>query len=186
MDTSIDVRLATLDDLDVLTRHLGIHDDESGTDGELPYGPYGRDELIGDDERRSRLRTRLARPLDQLDWRRFLIAVERGRCIGHAQIDGGGLAAERHRCTLGLGVERPWRRRGIGRRLMDEAITWARAQPGLDWMDLGVFVGNDTAVTIYEALGFERIGVTRDRFRVDGRSIDDLRMTLSVRPDGSA
>ncbi|WP_409513980.1 GNAT family N-acetyltransferase [Variovorax sp. MHTC-1] len=43
-----------------------------------------------------------------------------------------------HRCLLGMGVHREWRRSGIGQRLLDVAIEWAKADQQLEWIDLQI------------------------------------------------
>lgn len=60
-----------------------------------------------------------------------------------------------------------WRRRGLGRRLMEELEAKVRAA-GAETIMLHVFTGNDAAVRMYEALGYERKGVAR-RFYGVGR-----------------
>jgi ribosomal protein S18 acetylase RimI-like enzyme len=77
-------------------------------------------------------------------------------------------------------VERPYRGRGLGRALMEACIDWARQQPSLSWVDLGVFEGNDVAEALYRKLGFTELGRTPDRFRVDGLQITDITMVLQV------
>lgn len=64
--------------------------------------------------------------------------------------------------------------------MLETAIVWARREPGIDWIDLNVFADNPVAQRLYRRFGFEVIGRTPDRFRVDGASLDDLTMTLSV------
>jgi len=49
------------------------------------------------------------------------------------------------------------RGRGLGRALMEEAISLARAK-GADTMDLGTDEGDDAAQALYESLGFSKTG----------------------------
>ena len=79
-----------------------------------------------------------------------------------------------------MGVARSHRRRGGGSLLLGAAIAWARHQQSIDWIDLGVFSDNPGAQRLYERHGFQILGRTRDRFRVDGVSLDDTEMTLNV------
>src|SRR5205823_14136927 len=60
-----------------------------------------------------------------------------------------------------------WRRRGLGRRLMEELEAKARAAAAETIM-LHVFTGNLAAVRMYEALGYERKGIA-ERFYGVGR-----------------
>jgi ribosomal protein S18 acetylase RimI-like enzyme len=52
-----------------------------------------------------------------------------------------------------IGVDSGHRRRGIGRRLMDEALNWARTA-GLEALELNVFEFNTAAIALYESLGY--------------------------------
>jgi RimJ/RimL family protein N-acetyltransferase len=79
-----------------------------------------------------------------------------------------------------MGVARSHRREGGGTLLLATAIEWARDQPMIDWIDLGVFSGNPGAKALYAGHGFMVLGRTIDRFRVDGKSLDEISMTLSV------
>jgi RimJ/RimL family protein N-acetyltransferase len=63
--------------------------------------------------------------------------------------------------------------------LLAVAIAWARSAE-LAWLDLGVFAHNQRARALYAAVGFVEVGVTRDRFQVDGKVIDDVAMALAL------
>jgi RimJ/RimL family protein N-acetyltransferase len=65
---------------------------------------------------------------------------------------------------------------------METAIAWARGEARLSYIDLGVFVGNDRARRLYERMGFVEQWIRRDAFRVEGVVIDDIQMTLALRP----
>ncbi len=64
--------------------------------------------------------------------------------------------------------------------LLESAIEWARNQPNIDWIDLGLFSDNPGAQALYARRGFRAIGRTANRFRVDGQSLDEILMTLNV------
>ena len=100
--------------------------------------------------------------------------------IGHIDLTGGSLYSALHRARLGIGIERRYRRLGFGRALMDAALDWARGQPTVRWVDLSVFAHNDYARKLYLAYGFREVGVTLDAYRIQGRSIDDVHMSLAV------
>lgn len=126
---------------------------------------------------------RLSLPLDAPGWQRWFGAwVDSGtRIVAHVDLKGDALVSGLHRCELGLGIERSHRGRGLGRRLMQVAIDFARDAPTLDWLDLKVFAHNTPARALYRSLGFAEIGTVADRFRIGSASIDDVLMTLDVR-----
>ncbi|MCC6558217.1 MAG: GNAT family N-acetyltransferase [Polyangiaceae bacterium] len=132
---------------------------------------------------------RWVRRLDQplwgrawLLWTRLPSAPGPARVAGHIELRGGRVKAELHRAVLAMGLLAPQRGQGHGRRLLDAAIAWARDEAGLDYIDLGVFVGNDRARRLYERAGFVAQGVRRDAFRLDGDVVDDIQMTLDLHP----
>lgn len=129
--------------------------------------------------RTERYRTSWEKQLDEVGWMRTWGLVIDGQVCGHCDLKGGHIDADLHRATVGIGIEHAHCDRGHGRKLMDAAIAWARGH-GLAWLDLGVFSENARAIALYRKLGFVEIGVVRDRFRVDGESIDDISMALEL------
>ncbi len=130
--------------------------------------------------REERLRTEWSTPVTDVKWSRcWALVAGDHTVVGHCDLKGGAIASELHRATLGIGIEAAHRDRGHGRALCEAAIAWARDQQ-LAWIDLGVFGGNARARALYRKLGFIEVGTTKDRFRVDGESIDDISMTLAL------
>ena len=173
--------IAQLDDADLpaLVAHIARHSRESGRDGDPIFRPRSSDAPIDEMATIERHRIGWATPLDEPYWLRTWGAIVDGEIRGHIDLHGGRLSSEFHRAMLGMGVERPWRRLGHGRRLIDTAIAWAR-KVQLAWLDLGVFAHNRRARALYAAVGFIEVGTTRDRFRVDGVAIDDVAMALPL------
>jgi ribosomal protein S18 acetylase RimI-like enzyme len=173
--------IAQLDDdhLPALVAHIARHGSESGRDGDLIFRPRESNAPIDELATIERHRTGWAQPLDEPHWLRTWGLVVEGQVRGHVDLHGGRLASEFHRAMLGMGVERPWRGRGHGRALLAAAIAWARSAE-LAWIDLGVFAHNRRARALYQSVGFVEVGITRDRFRVDGAVIDDVAMVLAL------
>ena len=177
-----EVTIRQLDEawLGALVAHMCRNGLESGRDGD----PYARPRPLADQPDPLLLARELVAawqvPVGHVDgWERHFGACVGDQLVGHLDLRGGRLASEQHRATLGIGIERPWRRRGVGRRLCQAAIAWARVQ-GMAWIDLGVFSDNPGAIALYRELGFVEVGVHVDRFRVDGRSLDDVSMVLRL------
>jgi len=181
MSNGYRVRILAAADVDAYVDHLVVHNRESGTEGELPYGPYSREEPEDPVEMRAKALRRWDTALDKTGWRRaWGLFDARGDIVGSVHLAGGDLPATLHRSDCGIGIARPHRGNGFGRGLMEAAIEWARAQPSIDWIELGVFEGNDRAAALYDSLGFTRCGRTPDMFRVDGHVLNDIRMVLQV------
>jgi ribosomal-protein-alanine N-acetyltransferase len=66
-----------------------------------------------------------------------------------------------------LGVDPARRRRGIGRRLVQEAHSWASAR-GATLSHLEVRSGNIAAISLYASLGYRRVGIRRAYYLDNG------------------
>jgi RimJ/RimL family protein N-acetyltransferase len=177
----MEVILLGPDDLDAYVAHILRHMPESGVGGAPVFAPYDTghapDPMRVRDQRDASWRLTLDRP----GWERAFGLRDGERIVGHAELKGGRLPAEMHRATLGMGIEAAYRGQGHGARLVGACIDLAR-QAGLAWIDLGVFGGNAPAIALYTRLGFRQVGVVPDRFRVDGRPVDDISMVLRLAP----
>jgi RimJ/RimL family protein N-acetyltransferase len=177
------------DELQILPLHAGLFADfkahmerhvvESGRNGQhfMPFVATDPERPVGVEL------DRLSLPLDEKDWHRcwVVLNLRMGCIVGHIDLKGSKLRTALHRCELGLGIEEPWRARGLGSRLMDTAIAFVRADPRLDWIDLNAFATNHAARVLYQRKGFIEVGCIRDRFRLAGQRIDTIQMTLCVR-----
>jgi putative acetyltransferase len=125
------------------------------------------------------------------DERRYLRAARRHPDVAVfvAELDGtiaGRLSlaredhpASRHVADLGLMVDARFRRRGIGRALLEAAVAWGRAN-GVTKLELHVFPWNTAAIALYESFGFEREGLRRAQYlRPDGYA-DAILMALRI------
>ncbi len=174
------IRLLTLDDLEQYLDLCAQTGAESGRDGDGYHGPYGRAEPFLVDSMRERTRERWSKSLDVPGWRRAWGAFADDVMIGCGDVAGGDIAADLHRVDLGIAVLRRHRRGGHGGRLLAEIIRWCRVQPSIAWLDLGVFADNTGAQALFDRAGFQRRGVSVDRWRVDGVRLDEIAMSLDV------
>jgi ribosomal protein S18 acetylase RimI-like enzyme len=102
------------------------------------------------------------------------------RIVAHLDLNGSSIPSEQHRATLSIGVEGSFYRRGLGRKLMLKAIEFATCNH-IEWIDLFVFGDNHPAIQLYRSLGSDEVGRRNDRFRISGRSVDDMTMTLRIK-----
>ena len=112
-----------------------------------------------------------------------LVAAVEGRIAGYVKLSRvTELAASDHvRMVSGLAVGPEYRRRGIGRALLDAAAEEARAR-GARRLTLRVLGPNAQARRLYETAGFVVEGIQRDEFFLDGRYVDDVLMALDLEP----
>jgi ribosomal protein S18 acetylase RimI-like enzyme len=78
--------------------------------------------------------------------------------------------------VFGLAVEPAARRQGAGSALLAAAEDFARARRARK-LSLRVFSTNLAAIRLYERLGFEREGLLRGEFLINGEYVDDVLMT---------
>lgn len=171
---STSVRPLAVADVDEYLRHAQEVDAGSGVDGAGHSHAYSESEPFDMQAGRAREVTRWSTAIEHLGWRRAWGLFDNGELVGHLHLGGGTLRSELHRADMGMGIIRSHRRQGGGTLLLEAGIQWAREQPSIDWIDLGVFSDNPGAQALYARHGFHVLGRTPDRFRVDGRSLDDI------------
>jgi len=101
----------------------------------------------------------------------LVVAELAGRVVGLAGLVGRVLEQESHVGSLGISVDRDYRGRGVGTRLLEHLVAWAPSH-GVTRIELEAFSSNPRAIALYEQLGFEREGVRRGAVVVDGESVD--------------
>lgn len=113
-----------------------------------------------------------------------LLAEIDGRLIGWLTLQRDKTPYRRHVCQLGMGVLRSFRRRGIGRRLVNEALRFAQRSRTIERVELSVRATNLAAIALYQSVGFayegRRIRSVRDEA---GRYDDELLMAYLVEQD---
>ncbi len=175
------IRLLGEPDLEALVGHLCRHARESGKGGAPIFSPHTPGKVPDRDRLRARRRAGWLLAPTEVGWERTWGRVGGGNIVAHAELHGGKLPTELHRATLGMGIEAGHRGRGIGTDLLRAVLDWARAQPSLAWVDLGVFAENAPALALYRKLGFREVGRVTDRFRIGPNSVDDVMMTVALR-----
>jgi ribosomal protein S18 acetylase RimI-like enzyme len=148
VSTGIIIRRATIDDAEALSRFTHEIADE------------GIDTVSGqrhtvDQERASLEQTNAEERAF------FLIALDGPRIVGLLNLRGEKKPHYRHAGRLGMAVARPYRRMGIGRRLLETAIQETKGWPGFCRMELIVAPWNAPAIELYRSMGFVQEGIMR-------------------------
>jgi RimJ/RimL family protein N-acetyltransferase len=110
----------------------------------------------------------------------FVAESEEGELVGRLSLSRDQHPSSAHVADLGLMVASGWRRRGIGRALMETAVAWAR-DAGVRKLELHVFPHNEAAIKLYEQFGFEREGYRKQHYRRStGDYVDVILMAYGV------
>ncbi|MGZ3734009.1 MAG: N-acetyltransferase family protein [Bdellovibrionota bacterium] len=176
----MNIRPAEPGDLPAYFEHCLRHFRESGNSGDVLFHPIRDFEEMNKEVEVAKMLEAITAPLSRPGWQRIWIAEIGGEIVADCLLRSSHMMPTLHRCQFAIGVERTARGQGLGGRLSMQAISWARQQSGLDWVDLWVFAHNSPAIALYEKLGFSRVDVVRDQFRLLGQKVDDLHMTLSL------
>jgi ribosomal protein S18 acetylase RimI-like enzyme len=101
-------------------------------------------------------------------------------CVASVHRESGRKMAHRA-CVWGVYAAPEARGTGLARAAMRALIVHARDELQVEFLSLGVNVNNAPALRLYEALGFERIGVQRGFLKVDGVLHDEMHMLFELR-----
>jgi RimJ/RimL family protein N-acetyltransferase len=86
-----------------------------------------------------------------------------------------------HKANLwGMYVAPAWRKHGLGEKLLEAAISYARTLPGVSTVRLSVSGSASAARRLYEKIGFKSWGEEPDAMRIDGRPTSEHHMSLSL------
>jgi ribosomal protein S18 acetylase RimI-like enzyme len=161
----------------MVTRHVRIEDAEAllalhlALDVESDFMLHEPGERSDDVEaERARLRGLVPR-----DNQTLIVGESAGRLVGYVAVLGGTLRRNRHSSHLVIGVLRAFSGQGLGRRLLQEAESWA-AKSGIRRLELTVMAHNAGAIHLYEKAGFVREGTRKASLRVHGAWVDELYM----------
>ena len=108
-----------------------------------------------------------------------LVAEVDDRIVGRLSIGRDTHPASEHVADVGLMVAEGYRRRGIGRALLEQSVEWAR-DVGIHKLELHVFPHNEGAIALYEGFGFRREGYRKAHYRRGREFVDAILMAFDV------
>src|SRR4051812_47233844 len=104
-----------------------------------------------------------------------IVAVSVGQVVGWCNIPPMAREVAAHVGDLFMGVLPAWRGKGLGARLLREALAAADAF-GYLRIELGVFAANTHAAALYRKVGFVEEGIKRRAVLIDGVFHDEIIM----------
>lgn len=173
------IKQCSTDDAELYTRHCITHMQEKGIGG-IYVNPFPIDHKWDEAEFLEKIVKSLSSKPFSPNWSMIWVAVVDEKFVGHVNLRCGGIDAQVHRMRLGIGIENDYRSQGIGKAMMEVALSWAKEQKQISWIDLSVFAKNVVARKLYASLGFKEQGIIEDALRIEDERIDDVQMTLRL------
>ena len=104
-------------------------------------------------------------------------AMTENKVVGWCDITRRKQAVFSHTGSLGMGILKPYRGKGLGSRMMEEVIRQAKAN-GLEKICLEVYSHNEAGRALYKKFGFVEEGVKLKEVKIDGNYFDNIIMGL--------
>ena len=114
----------------------------------------------------------------------MLAAFSEGCLVATATIESVGKVRKlRHRAELGISIRKELWNLGLGTVMLQELLSQAEKN-GFEQVELGVFSDNQSAIHLYEKIGFRRTGVIPHAFRLKaGEYCDEVQMVYEFSKD---
>jgi len=116
---------------------------------------------------------------NEFESRVFFVATVEDEVVGWVHLEVPEIEKLRHTAELTVGLVTEYRGEGIGSRLVERALDWAREQ-GLVKVYNSIPATNEAALEFFEALGGEIEAVREDHYRIDGEPVDETMMGIGL------
>ena len=143
--------------------------------GETDFLTYGADTFTMSDEREARFIQRFQNNKNDI----MLVALDNGRIIANASLEASRVQRYSHRSELSITVLRKYWGMGVGSRLMEIMIDFAKKN-GIELLYLEVRADNERAISLYEKFGFIKNGEIPKFFKINGEYFGCVIMTQEL------
>ncbi|KOS68807.1 acetyltransferase [Lysinibacillus contaminans] len=87
-----------------------------------------------------------------------------------------------HTGTFGMMIDKQYRGQGLGKQLLQGLLKWAKENPLIEKVCLGVFSTNENAIALYKKMGFIEEGRKINEIKLsDNEYVDDVLMYQFVK-----
>lgn len=108
----------------------------------------------------------------------FIAVYVDGKIVGDCSLNLNRHLKDKHRSSIGIGIDKEYWSKGIGSLLFDEMIKLAKNTKDLEQIELGVISTNKRAKRLYENKGFIKTGIIPNALKLkDGTYLDEELMT---------
>lgn len=110
----------------------------------------------------------------------MILGIIDNQIVSVSQVSAPNRKRIAHNSELAISVKKKYWDMGIGTAVMEALIDFARNHNTIKTISLGVKASNKKAQHLYEKLGFEKVGVHRNFFNIDGNYDDEILMDLYI------
>jgi len=111
----------------------------------------------------------------------MLLGIIDNQIISVSQVSAPNRKRIAHNSELAISVKKEYWSMEIGTAVMEVLIDFAKNHETIKTISLGVKASNKKAQHLYEKLGFEKVGVHRNFFNIDGNYDDEILMDLYIK-----
>lgn len=108
----------------------------------------------------------------------MIIGVIDNKIVSIAQICSFSKKRIAHNSEIAISVKKEYWNIGIGSFVMDALINFAKNHNTIKNISLGVKASNHNAIKLYEKHGFQKVGIHKNFFNINGEFDDDIIMDL--------
>lgn len=98
---------------------------------------------------------------------RMFVAKEKDVIIGNAYIHSNPRERIQHKAEIAISVLQSHWNKGVGSRLMETILDFAKSTPFMETIYLEVATTNAAAIRLYQKFGFETYGVNKKAIKLD-------------------
>ncbi|WP_346962130.1 GNAT family protein [Clostridium sp.] len=110
----------------------------------------------------------------------MLLGIIDNQIVSVSQVSASNRKRIAHNSELAISVKKECWGMGVGTAVMEALIDFAKNHETIKTISLGVKASNKKAQHLYEKLGFEKVGVHRNFFNIDGNYDDEILMDLYI------
>lgn len=178
LTNKIEIRFASDSDLEALFEFITTHSFEPGYNN-LPAHPVDKNHKFHKEDFINGKKKAYAKEPSEAGFGRTIIALDGNKVVADLNLNLMHLNSANHRVMLGMGMLQPYRHQGIGSKMMTMAIEFCKSHQK-KYIDLYVFDHNEPAKKLYEKFGFVKLMTVKEKFIIDGFSVDDNLMVLKL------
>ena len=169
-DRTVVIRTAQEGDAEGIIRYLNV------VGGESDFLTFGAGEFTVSTEEERRFITSTSSKPNSL----ILVAIAENEIIGMLTFFGGALKRTQHVGEVGASVLKEYWGQGVGTALMNSLIDWAKTTGIIRKINGRTRTDNFASMRLCEKFGFEREGLSRKEFQLNGNFYDFILLGLEI------